>query len=75
MVYPKYRPNQTCDYCLITQNQQILFIETNNSGQLQNNTVNGAVSITINRVFNCLIFSLLHVTVKANKRYKCKLQY
>ena len=58
MIYPHIRPNQTCDYWLITPNQQTLCIETNilNSGQLQTsrqlqkNTVNGAMSITINHV-------------------------
>ena len=29
MIYPKNRPKQTCDYWLITLNQQNLFIETN----------------------------------------------
>ena len=60
VVYPKNCPNQTCDYWLITQNQQTLCIETNIfftagnyksvSGQLQNISVNGAMTITINRV-------------------------
>ena len=44
---PKNRPNQTCNYWLITQNQQALCIKINYlltagksaSGQLQNNTV------------------------------------
>ena len=68
VIYPKSCPNQTCDYRLITPNQQTLCIETNiffNSGQLPasegsitkqrviiDNTVNGAMSITINRVIN-----------------------
>ena len=66
VIYPQSHPNQTCDYWLITPNQQTLFIETiltvsnyksaseqlQNSGQLQNNTVNGAMSITLNRVIN-----------------------
>ena len=37
VIYPKSRPNQICDYWLITPNQQTLCIETNiffNSGQL-----------------------------------------
>ena len=29
MIYPKNCPNQTCDYWLITSNQQPLCIETN----------------------------------------------
>ena len=51
-MYPQNIPNQTCDYWLITQNQQTFCIEVKsfNSGQLQNNTVNGAISITINHV-------------------------
>ena len=58
-IYPKNRPIQTCDYWLITPNQQTLCIETNlltvgnyksASGKLQNNTVNGAMSISINSV-------------------------
>ena len=37
VIYPKNRPNQTCDYWLITLNQQTICIETNifNNGQLQ----------------------------------------
>ena len=52
VIYPKNNLNQTCDYWLITPNQETLCIKTSifNSQQLQNNTVNGAVSITINRV-------------------------
>ena len=51
-MYPQNIPNQTCDYWLITQNQQTFCIEVKsfNSGQLQNNTVNGAILITINHV-------------------------
>ena len=49
-IYPKICLNQICDCWLITPNQQKThFIETN-SGQLQNNTVKDAMSITINRV-------------------------
>ena len=58
VIYTKNCPNQTCDYWLITPNQQTLCIETDifltsgnyksTSGQLQNNTVNGAMSIAIN---------------------------
>ena len=29
VIYPKNRPNQACDYWLITSNQQTLFIEIN----------------------------------------------
>ena len=59
MIYLKNCPNQTCEYWLITADQQTLCIETNSfdsgnyksaSGQIQNNAVNGAMSITINRV-------------------------
>ena len=28
-IYPRYCPNQTCDYCLLTPNQQTLCIEAN----------------------------------------------
>ena len=37
MIYPQNFPNQTCDFWLITQNQQTFCIEVNtfNSGQLQ----------------------------------------
>ena len=58
-IYPKNRPIQTCDYWLITPNQQTLCIETNlvtvgnyksAREKLQNNTVNGAMSISINSV-------------------------
>ena len=68
MIFPKNRPNQTCDYRLITPNQQTICIETyiflkegnyksvsgqlQNSGQLQSNTIHGAMSITINGVIN-----------------------
>ena len=60
-MYTQNCPNKTCDYCLITLNEQRFCIETNifNSGQLksergqlQNNTVNGAMSITNNCVIN-----------------------
>ena len=57
VIYPKTCPNQPCDYWLITTNQQTVRIETNvfNSEQLQNNTFNGAMSITINRVVTGII--------------------
>ena len=74
MIYPKNRPKQTCDYWLITLNQQNLFIETNllRAGNyklarwhLQNNTVNGATSISINRV----IINTNFITIK-NIKYE-----
>ena len=53
---------------LITPNQLILCIETHifqqrvitkpSSGQLQNNTVNGAMSITVNCVITILILTI-----------------
>ena len=53
VIFPQNVPKQTCDYWLITQNQQtfvlklISFITAGNkkseSGKLQNNTVNGAM--------------------------------
>ena len=63
MIYSKNGPNQTCGYWLITPNQKILVLKLKyfNSGQLQNNSVKGAMLITINRVIkfnrffeNCL---------------------
>ena len=78
VIYPKNRPNQTYDYWLIKLNQQTLHIETNifnsgllqsseqaiqNSGQLQNNTINGAMSITINRVIKCIIVSIFEISI------------
>ena len=50
VIYTKNSPNQTCDYSLITPNQQFVLLSFN-SGQLQNN-INVAMSITINRVTN-----------------------
>ena len=65
MIYPKNCSNQTCNYWLITPNQQTLYVETNiltagnyklasrqleNSGQIQNSTINGAMLIATNRV-------------------------
>ena len=49
---PKNCPNQTSDYWLIATNQQTfyIFLLLQISGQLQINTVNGAMSITFNRV-------------------------
>ena len=63
MIYLKNHLNQTYDYWLITQNQPTLYIEliSFNTGQLQNNTVNGAMSITISRVImtvNCHDFEI-----------------
>ena len=58
-IYHKDCPNQRCDYLLITPNQHYLSkLISFNSGQLQiseqlqNNTVNVAKPITINRVIN-----------------------
>ena len=57
VIYPKNCLSQTCDYWLITQNQQIFVLKLTffNSGQLQNNSVSAKVSITINRVINKVI--------------------
>ena len=70
VIYPKNRPNQTCDYWLITPNQQTLCIETISfsSGQLQNNTVKDAMSITINRVIRSEIDISLEITLNI---FKC----
>ena len=54
---------ETCDYWLITSNQQTLCIETNvfnsrklqNRGQLRINICNGAMLITINLGINEMI--------------------
>ena len=59
VIYPKHCPNQTWNYWLSTPNQKTLCIEANifeqrainyksASGHLQNNTVSGEMSITIN---------------------------
>ena len=59
VIYPKHCPNQTWNYWLSTSNQKTLCIEANifeqrainyksASGHLQNNTVSGEMSITIN---------------------------
>ena len=65
VIYPENLPNRICGYWLITPNQKTLCIETNTfltagnyksgSGQLKNNSVNGAMLITINRVINDVI--------------------
>ena len=54
MIHLKNHPNQTCDYWLITPDQDTLCIDTNifSSGQLQNNTVDEAMSILITRVIS-----------------------
>ena len=68
VIYPQNRPNQTWDYWLITLNQQTLFVlkliyfngeqlqirkrAITKQWRLQNNSINGAMSITINRVIN-----------------------
>ena len=69
--YPENCPNQTCGCWLITPNQQTLIIELiyltesnyksksvllQNSVQLQNNPLNAAMLITINRVISLIIF-------------------
>ena len=74
VIYPKNLPNQTSGYWLITQNQKTLCIETNifltagnyrsASGQLNNNSVNGAMLITINRVINDVILKKRILEVK-----------
>ena len=62
VIYPRNCSSQTCDYWLITQNQQAICIENSgqlqNRRQLQNNTGNGAMSIAINRVINLIISSI-----------------
>ena len=68
MIYPKSCPNQTCEYWLITPNQQTLYIETNifqqqvitdqrasnykTASQVGTNSVNDAKLVKINRVIN-----------------------
>ena len=52
VIYLKNCPNLTCDYWLITH--FVLKLTAGNcksaSGKLKNNTVKGAMSITVNRV-------------------------
>ena len=58
VISPKSCSNQAGDYCLITPNPQTLLLklisfnreQLQNSGRLQNNTVNGTMLIGINRV-------------------------
>ena len=52
MIYPKNCPQQRLGYWLITPNQKhfVLKLIYFNSGQIQNNSVYGAMLITINRV-------------------------
>ena len=47
--YSKNAPNQTCGYWLITSNNKhfLLKLISLNSGQLQNDNVNGAVKLLI----------------------------
>ena len=47
VIYPQNYPNQICDYWLITPNNKhfVLKLISFNSGQLENNTVNGAMSV------------------------------
>ena len=67
VIYPQNCPIRRCDYLLITPNQKTFFIETSiltagnyksASRQLQNNTVNGAMSITLNLVIRMIILCL-----------------
>ena len=60
VIYPKNSPNQTCNYLITGQSQQtnkhfVLKLISFDSGQLQNNTANGAMSNTINPVIKSLI--------------------
>ena len=60
MIYPQNCPNQTCGYWLITPNQQTLCIETSifyksANGELQTNSVDGEMLITINLVIVAVI--------------------
>ena len=74
VIYPKNLPNQTCGYWLITPNQKTLCIETNmfltagnyksSTGQLKNNSVNGAMLITINHVINNVILKKNFLKIK-----------
>ena len=58
MIYPKNCPQQRLGYWLITPNQKHFVMkliyfnsgQLQNSGQIQNNSVYGAMLITINRV-------------------------
>ena len=56
VIYPKNPPNETYGYWLITPNQQTVCFENykilQNSGQLQDNSVYGAMLITITMWFN-----------------------
>ena len=61
------RSKQTCDYWLITPNQQTLCTETNiflqraitKQRAIQNDIINGAMSISINCVINIVIYQML----------------
>ena len=64
MIHPKHRPNQTCDYWLITPiKRKALHIQTNIVQQRAVQTSERAVikhwAITINRLINSLIQNLL----------------
>ena len=63
VIYPQNRLNKTCGYWLITPNWKALCIETKiHSRQLQNNSNNGAMLITI----NCVI--IIMIIIKRKKR-------
>ena len=72
MIYPKNCSNQRCDYWLHQTNKdfvlKLILINSGqlqNSGKLQNNTVNGAMSITINRVIKTDIVQIgFHLLLK-----------
>ena len=67
--YLKNRPNQKCGYWLIIPNHQTLWIETKsdnykNSGQLQSNSMNGEIWITMNRIFFFFFFLIVIFKLK-----------
>ena len=84
VIYLQNHPNQTCNYWIITPNQQTLCIETNllsvgnyksasgqlqDSGQLQNNSVNSAMLVTIKRVIKKVICE--KIMVLYFMKFKC----
>ena len=75
VIYLQNHPNQTCNYWIITPNQQTLCIgitrlqELQDSGQLQNNSVNSAMLITIKRVIKKLICE--KIMVLYFMKFKC----
>ena len=62
-IYPKNHPKQICGYCLTHQTRKYFLLKLIffNSAQLQirkqlqNNSVNGAILITINHVINTIM--------------------